>query len=149
MKVKEYWRLATGNAVVPDQDAIEYVDQALLDSVCIHVRSDVPVGSFLSGGYDSSAMVYYMNRIGYPTQSFAIGFSGWDDSEHQYAELVAETFGTDHISTVVDTGHLELVEKLVYYYDDPIADISIIPTYVVSRSARRRREGGTFRRGRG
>jgi asparagine synthase (glutamine-hydrolysing) len=137
-ELREYWRIPLeADCRPPVEEVVTRVDQMLLASVQQHVRSDVPVGSFLSGGYDSSALVYYMSRLGYPRRTFAIGFADWDDSEHQHADVVARQFDSQHTNRIVAGGTLGLVEELMYYYDEPIADISIIPTYVVSQEARR------------
>jgi asparagine synthase (glutamine-hydrolysing) len=135
VRIQQYWSLNTNNITIPEKDVIEKVDELLLNSVKQHIISDVPVGSFLSGGYDSSAMVYYMHKLKYPTHTFSIGFENWQFSEHQYAEMVAEVFNTDHISQVIGKESLENVEKLSFYFDEPLADISIVPTYIVSKLA--------------
>ncbi len=92
-ELHEYWRIPLeGNRRVAEEEVVARVDDLLLASVRQHVRSDVPVGSFLSGGYDSSALVYYLSRLDYPRRTFAIGFENWDDSEHQHADVVAKKF---------------------------------------------------------
>ena len=133
--VSEYWKIEYGSRLMKDSDVIERVDELLMNSVATHIRSDVPVGSFLSGGYDSSALVYYLSRINYKPQTFSIGFEGWQQSEHLYAEMVSEKFGTKHTSTIVGTESFDVLEKLAEVYDEPLADISIIPTYLVSKTA--------------
>lgn len=135
-EIREYWTLNISNKKGPDTDIIKEVDQQLLNSVGKHLMSDVPVGSFLSGGFDSSALVYYCSRNGYTPQTFSIGFENWEKSEHQYAGMVADIFGTEHSDKIVDNGDLDIVDLLMNHYDEPIADISIIPTYIVSKSAR-------------
>ena len=100
-----------------------------------HARSDVPVGSFLSGGYDSSSLVYYMSRFGYVPSTFSIGFEGWDVSEHLYAEMVAKQYGTNHHSLILKSQSLDILDHLSWVYDEPNADISTIPTYLVSKEA--------------
>lgn len=136
--LEEYWRLTPGTKSADREVLIGEIDRLLEQSVAEHIRSDVPIGSFLSGGYDSSALVYYLHRLKYPTATFSIGFTGWDESEHQYADIVAQQFATDHHHELLHAGHLELVKELVHFYDEPIADISIIPTYRVSGLARTR-----------
>jgi asparagine synthase (glutamine-hydrolysing) len=133
--LNEYWELNTNERIIPEKEAVERVDHLLECSIKEHILSDVPVGSFLSGGYDSSAIVYYLDRIRHATSTFSIGFENWDESEHRYAEIVAEKFGTRHFSKVIGQSKLDLLDKLVLYYDEPIADISIVPTYIVSQLA--------------
>jgi asparagine synthase (glutamine-hydrolysing) len=135
IKIKTYWNLESQNKDIPENEAVEAVDFLLRDSIKKHIISDVPVGSFLSGGYDSSALVDYICRNNYSPRTFAIGFENWDKSEHQYAELVAERFNTDHKSTIIGSESLNLVEHLSFSYDEPIADISIVPTYIISKMA--------------
>lgn len=135
VKQEKYWELNSVNESISEKDAIEKVNDLFLKSVSEHTLSDLPVGSFLSGGYDSSAIVYYLNKLKYHTSTFSIGFENWDKSEHRYAETVSQLFKTDHTSKMISDSHLSLIEKLVHHYDEPIADISIIPTYVVSELA--------------
>lgn len=111
------------------------VDGLLKKSVEMHMRSEVPIGSFLSGGFDSSAIVKYMSGVDKNANTFSIGFKDWDKSEHQYAEIVAKKYGTNHTSQILDSTSLEILNDLMYFYDEPIADISIIPTYLVSKLA--------------
>jgi asparagine synthase (glutamine-hydrolysing) len=131
----EYWKLNSGDESFGEEEAISKVNELLLNSVKEHTLSDLPVGSFLSGGYDSSAIVYYLYKLKYNTNTFSIGFENWDKSEHRYAEIVADLFNTNHTSEIIGPQELGLVDKLVYHYDEPIADISIIPTFEVSKVA--------------
>lgn len=136
----EYWKIPFAENVINDRDAIEQFDALLLNSVKKHARSDVPVGSFLSGGYDSSAIVYYMSRFGYTPATFSIGFEGWDVSEHIYADMVARQYNTKHHSLILEAQSLDILEHLVWVYDEPNGDISIIPTYLVSKAASEKRK---------
>ena len=133
--ISEYWKIQFGSKRISEKKAIEQVDELMLNSIATHIRCDVQVGSFLSGGYDSSAMVYYLSRLNYKSQTFSIGFEDWKESEHHYAEIVANHFGTQHTSTLVGAESLDILEKLASVYDEPLADISIIPTYLVSKAA--------------
>ncbi|MDX2003033.1 MAG: asparagine synthase (glutamine-hydrolyzing) [Chitinophagales bacterium] len=132
---ERYWNLESANLLKDEREVVHEVDRLLLRSVEGHLLSDVPVGSFLSGGYDSSAMVYYANRLQYPLQTFSIGFDNWDDSEHRYARIVADLFHTQHKETVLPDTSIFMAEDLGWVYDEPLADISIIPTYAVSQLA--------------
>lgn len=135
-KPLSYWQLSTERIKVADNEAVETIDFLLSQSIREHLRSDIQIGSFLSGGYDSSALVYYMNRQHYPVKTFSIGFENWEQSEHFYARTVADHLGIKNHACIVGEEQLNLVDKLMYHYDEPIADISIIPTYVVSQLAR-------------
>jgi len=134
-KTHQYWSLSSSDEKTNRQGLVVELAERLESSVKQHLQSDVPVGSFLSGGYDSSALVYLMSKLGYQSSTFSVGFDGWDKSEHQYAEVVAERFGMEHHSKILDEGGLALLDRLSYVYDEPIADISIIPTYAVSQMA--------------
>jgi len=131
----EYWKLQRGNHSENHQQLVEEIDELLFNSVKQHAVSDVPIGAFLSGGYDSSAIAYYLHRMNYPLQTFSIGFNNWNNSEHQFAELVAKQLGSKHTSYLVDDAHLELLDHLAWVYDEPLADISNLPTYMVSKVA--------------
>ncbi len=133
--VREYWKLQSGNHTENHAQLVQEIDELLLNSVKQHVVSDVPVGAFLSGGYDSSAIAYYLHRIKYPLQTFSIGFKNWEQSEHLYAEIVAKQLGAQHTSYLVDDAHLDLLEHLAWVYDEPLADISTLPTFMVSKVA--------------
>jgi len=134
-KTHQYWSLSSSDEKTNRQDLVVELAERLESSVKQHLQSDVPVGSFLSGGYDSSALVYLMSKLGYQSSTFSVGFEAWEKSEHQYAEIVAEQFGMNHHSKILGEGCLSVLDHLSYVYDEPIADISIIPTYAVSQLA--------------
>lgn len=133
--VTEYWKLESQSLSVSHKQLVEEINDILFNSVKLHAVSDVPVGAFLSGGYDSSAIVYYLHKMKYPLQTFSIGFKEWQNSEHHFAELVAEKFNSKHTSFIVDNVHLETLDHLAWVYDEPLADISTLPTYMVSNIA--------------
>lgn len=135
VQTKKYWSIPFAEKAISDKEAIEKFDDLLLTSVRTHARSDVPVGSFLSGGYDSSALVYYMSRFGYAPSTFSIGFENWNVSEHLFAEMVAKQYGTNHHSLILESQSLDLLDHLSWVYDEPNGDISIIPTFLVSKEA--------------
>ena len=137
MKQIEYWKLTAETQQYPQTEIVEKVKGLLSGSIQSHVRSDVPIGSFLSGGYDSSALVYYMTQEGLKPETFSIGFVGWGKSEDQYAQIVAKHLDVPNTSVSADANSLKLMEKMPMVYDEPIADISIIPTYMVSQLARK------------
>lgn len=131
----EYWKLKSDELSTNSYDLAKEIGEMLANSVNIHSRSDVEIGSFLSGGYDSSAIVYYLSQLKQNLKTFSIGFEGWENSEHLFAELVAEQLHTQHFSKIVGSESLDVLNKLSTIYDEPIADISIIPTYIVSSLA--------------
>lgn len=134
--LSEYWELNASERT--DLECDKKVGSFLLESVKQHSFADVPVGSFLSGGYDSSALVHYMSQLGYTPNTFSIGFSNWEKSEDQYAQIVANHLKVPNDVVIADDKSLNLVELMPVVYDEPIADISIVPTFMVSELARRK-----------
>lgn len=134
-QTQRYWAIPDRATRLAETEAIEKVDALLLQSVREHMRADVPIGAFLSGGYDSSALVYYQRRLGFVPHTFSIGFHDWPGSEHQFALQVAEHLGVPNAHVLVGEAQLPLLEQLMYHYDEPIGDISILPTFLVSQLA--------------
>ena len=134
---REYWRIPFGSTRATPTEVADRLEARLRESVRLHARSDVPVGAFLSGGYDSSAIVVAMTETGLRPRTFAIGFEGWRDSEHLQAERVAEAVGVPLEHELVTDRTLDHLDVMPDVYDEPLADISILPTWLVSRLARR------------
>src|SRR5262249_53985738 len=119
-----------------EQFFVERLRELLEESVRLHLVSDVPLGAFLSGGIDSSAVVGLMSRITPgPIKTFSIGFTDQEYSELDHARLVARTFGTDHHELCMEPDALGILEELAWYLDEPLGDPSSIPTYLVSQLA--------------
>lgn len=131
----EYWRLESADGDCDPAQLAQEVGGMLRESVRIHARSDVEVGTFLSGGYDSSAIAMYLAEENPALRSFSIGFEGWEQSEHLYAAKVAEHLRIGNSALLADRKSLDLLGGMAQVYDEPIADISIIPTLMVSRLA--------------
>src|SRR5262249_18070333 len=108
------------------------------EAVRLHLIADVPVGAFLSGGLDSSLIVASCSEATpEPLQTFSMGFREESFSELPYARQVAEQFGTRHTEEIVTPDAVSLLDQLTHHYDEPFADSSAIPTFLVSRLARR------------
>ncbi len=104
------------------------------ESVELRLQSDVPLGAFLSGGIDSSAVVSTMSRLrSKPVKTFAMGFDKSSHDETSYARMEAEHAGTDHHQWNVRPSFLDLIPKLARHYGEPFGDSSAIPTYVLSK----------------
>jgi asparagine synthase (glutamine-hydrolysing) len=139
--IRRYWDVhysETKIAARPEAEYIEEIAARLRESVRLRLLSDVPLGVFLSGGIDSSAVTALMSETaGGRVKSFSIGFKEKTFDELDYARIVADRFGTEHTEFVVDSGQVAgLVPTLMEYLDEPLADASIIPTYVISKLAR-------------
>ncbi len=120
-------------------DAARRVRSLLEDAVTRRLASDVPLGAFLSGGIDSSAIVGIMaHQLDAPVQTFTIGFEGSGGyDERPFARLAASRYATDHHEFVVRPDAVDLVERLVWHHDQPFGDSSAIPTFLLSEVTRR------------
>jgi asparagine synthase (glutamine-hydrolysing) len=121
-----------------EAEAVDALEQALARSVQDQSMADVPVGAFLSGGIDSSSVVaMYQKYSSQPVRTFTIGFEEEAFNEADYARAVASHFGTEHHERIVTPREAqEVIPKLPEIYDEPFADSSQIPTYLVSAFAR-------------
>src|SRR5712692_3592765 len=136
-----YWELPEPRAasVAPNPAELQHELVAHLEeAVRLRMISDVPLGAFLSGGVDSSAVVAMMARAGAGrVKTFSIGFPSRQYDETRYARLVAERYDTEHEEFVVEPDAVAILPRLVWHYGEPFADPSAIPTYYVSEMARR------------
>ncbi len=139
LEIRSYWRLQPQEKLRLQGPELEEAVRAQLDeAVRLRMISEVPLGAFLSGGLDSSAVAASMAlQSKAPVQTFSIGFeeAAYDESAH--ARRVAKRIGADHHEETVRPDAMALLSKLAWHYDEPFADSSAIPTWQVSAHARR------------
>ena len=133
-----YWdiRFTQSNPISAD-DAMSELRARLEESIKLRMVADVPLGAFLSGGVDSSAVVATMaGQAQQPVRTCAIGFKDPKFNESAFAQMVADRYKTDHYLDIVDSEGFDLIDHLAWLYDEPYADSSALPTYRVCQLAR-------------
>ncbi len=136
--VRQWWDvMPAAQTMLSEEECAREVRRLLEDSVRLRLISDVPLGAFLSGGLDSSAIGYYMTKAATRTKAFSIGFEDPRFDESDYARLVARHLGVDHHLEVFSEDRVKaLVPKIPELLDEPMGDQSIFPTYLLSTVAR-------------
>ncbi|HSB82297.1 MAG TPA: asparagine synthase (glutamine-hydrolyzing) [Candidatus Methylomirabilis sp.] len=140
--LRRYWTLPQYETAGPmsSQEAAAHLREQLREAVRLRLESDVPLGVFLSGGMDSSAIVASMREVtGQRIATFSIGFGGAAPSfdELPYARMVAQRFETDHHEEILEPKVADLLPVIVHHFDEPFADSSAIPTFVVAQATAR------------
>ncbi|MBK7478818.1 MAG: asparagine synthase (glutamine-hydrolyzing) [Bacteroidales bacterium] len=137
VEIKRYWSLPDIIIFKDENSAREELESLLLESVKMQMISDVPLGVLLSGGLDSSLVASIMaSKSDRPIKTFSISFNEEKYNEIEHARNVARHIQSEHFEYKVDLEKSEIIEDLVYYYDEPFADSSAIPTYYVSKMAK-------------
>jgi asparagine synthase (glutamine-hydrolysing) len=141
-KLRRYWspqlNLDGGDDRRSIEDECDHLRSVLRESVRKELISDVPLGVFLSGGIDSSAVAAMMTQLGGEVKSFSVGFADRSFDESAHARLVAKHLGTEHHELTLEPGALlDLVPRLPDLLDEPLGDASIIPTFLLSQFTRR------------
>ncbi len=134
-RIEKYWSLDYSRKMenVPTPELEERLRDHIREATRIRLMSEVPVGAFLSGGIDSSAVVAAMaEQMTQPVKTFSIGFSETDHDELRFARMIAERFATDHHEFVVEPKALDIMPKLAIHYGEPFADSSAIPSFCVA-----------------
>jgi len=137
--IRKYWDLEFST---PENQSVEFYSAKIYDllkkSVERRLVSDVPIGAFLSGGIDSSAIVGLMSDlVDQPVKTFSIGFEDQSYNELKYARIVADYFGTEHHEEIIRPDAVQMVDKIIKHLDEPFADVSVFPTYMVSELAKK------------
>lgn len=136
--LRHYWELKyLPKTTLTFQEAGQAMAAKLKEATKLRMIADVPLGAFLSGGRDSSAVVGMMSELSpRPVKTFSIGFEEAEFSELNYARAVARHFHTDHQEFIVKSETIDILPKLAWFYSEPFADSSAVPSYYVSKMTR-------------
>ncbi len=138
MEIKRYWKANFHPVQKSESDFIKEIKDVLFDSVKMHMRSDVPVGSFLSGGIDSSIIASIAKEFHPAIKTFSVGFDHNGFSEIDVAKETADKLGVENISYIISPEeYMNEVPKIMWHMDDPLADPACVPLYFVAREARK------------
>jgi len=139
VKIEKYWDMKFKDSdKKPEEYYVKHLFELLKEAVKVRLISEVPLGTYLSGGPDSSSVVAIMSELmEEPVKTFTVGFGDKRFDELKYAKIVADKFGTDHHEFIVDPKRVELLPKVIWYFDEPIADPAAIPTYLISELAKK------------
>ena len=128
---KQYYNL--NNIILMKTSSLADVKKNLHTSIKLQLQADVETGAFLSGGMDSSSIVAIAQQYTTDIRTFSIGFEPQEFSELQYSKEVASYLGVKHISKIVTDIDNDIINQLAYYYDEPVADSSCVPTFILSK----------------
>ena len=137
-KVTRYWEPAFAATGTTNRNWSEELRETLTEAVRLRMRSDVPLGAFLSGGVDSTLIVGLMAQLSdRPVRTFSIGFPEKRFDERSFARQASELHKTDHTELVVEPSALDILSDLIWHYDEPFADSSAIPSMHLARLTRK------------
>jgi asparagine synthase (glutamine-hydrolysing) len=136
--VQRYWQLDYSRKFrEPEEELTEEMLRLLREAVRIRLESEVPLGAFLSGGVDSSAVVALAAEVSEaPLNTFSVGFDSQQHDESRYARMVASRFGTNHHELTASSASPDLIDDIVWHYDQPYGDSSALPSFQVARLTR-------------
>lgn len=139
LKIERYFDLDYSRKLeLTEKEWMDLIEGELDKSVKRRLIADVPLGAFLSGGVDSSAIVAFMSKFTNKVKTFSISFENKDFDESAYARRVADIYQTDHTEFKVQSKDLlNYIEELVYQYEEPYADSSQLPTFILSKLTRK------------
>ena len=136
-KIDAYWDVKFADVAGTRQATAEELMAQLREAVDLRMIADVPLGAFLSGGVDSSCIVALMAGLSStPVKTFSMGFKDKAFDETSYAQQMATRYHTDHHSRIVDPDSIDLVDRLIDFYDEPFGDSSAMPTFRLCALAR-------------
>lgn len=137
-KIERYWEAKFEKKSITRVNAKNLILDTMRDSVKVHMRSDVPVGCFLSGGVDSTMVAALSKEFNPNIKTFTVGFEREGFSEIDFAKESAESIGVENISyTITPEEFMEAIPKIVWHLDDPVADPALVPLYFLAREARK------------
>jgi asparagine synthase (glutamine-hydrolysing) len=136
LQLTKYWDLSLGNSIVKNDVAIEKAHELIDNATRQHLISDVPIGLFLSGGYDSTTLLMKMLDLGYKPDVFTIGFPGHENDETNQAKAIAKHFGVKHFIEDIPLGVnvVDLLQELSVFYDEPFAGNSMINNHLIAKT---------------
>ncbi|MBA2873887.1 asparagine synthase (glutamine-hydrolyzing) [Thermaerobacillus caldiproteolyticus] len=138
LTIHRYWKARFQPVFQSEEELVKQIREVLFDSVKVHMRSDVPVGSFLSGGIDSSLIASIAKQFHPNIKTFSVGFEREGFSEIDVAKETAEKLGVENISYVISPQeYMDEFPKIMWHMDDPLADPAAVPLYFVAREARK------------
>ena len=139
IKIEQFWdfKYEEITEIKSEEEYIDELREKIFDAVKVRLISEVPLGAFLSGGVDSSAIVGMMSQIlDKPVKTFSIGFNEDSFDELKYARVAAKHFETEHHEFIVTPELIDTIDELVWHFDEPFSDPSSMPTFMVSKMAR-------------
>ncbi|MGE6378175.1 asparagine synthase (glutamine-hydrolyzing) [Peribacillus muralis] len=138
MDITKFWHPTFHPSNMEDSKVSKEIQETLIDSVNVHMRSDVPVGSFLSGGIDSSFICSIAKQINPKIKTFSVGFERDGYSEINVAQETAAALNVENISYIISPEEfLAELPKIIWHLDDPLADPAAVPLYFVAREAKK------------
>lgn len=138
LTIHRYWKANFQPVIQSEDELVKEIRDVLFDSVKMHMRSDVPVGSFLSGGIDSSLIASIAKQFHPNIKTFSVGFEREGFSEIDVAKETAAKLGVENISYVISPQeYMDELPKIMWHMDDPLADPAAVPLYFVAREARK------------
>ena len=138
MKIFSYWEPQFKPSNIENSKLIKEIQDTLIDSVNVHMRSDVPIGAFLSGGIDSSFIVSIAKEVNPKIKTFSVGFETKGYSEIDIAKETAHHLDVQNISYLISPEEfMNNLPKIIWHMDDPLADPAAVPLYFLAREARK------------
>ncbi len=138
IKIKKFWNQKESCSNKSEAECLEILEEKFVSSIEKRLISDVPLGVFLSGGIDSSAIVGVMSKhLGQKVKTFSIGFGKKEYNELKYSRIIAEKFNTDHYEHTIEPDAFNILPKIIRHIEEPLADASVIPTYYLCELAKK------------